>query len=176
MFDDIIVPKSYLKDLLTKEQEKLIKNNNYQTKCLENALNQYKLYKQKLFIEDSKGSSLHPHTGSVNFYDSVKDEEGNRYWIEFCFVFKNGIVDSKALFKLEMEQTASEILAQEEELKKRHKATQQFQNTFKYKFYSKLFPFLDRFNNWVKNQTILPKPKYAKYKKNKEKLSLWRHL
>ena len=38
MFDDIIVPKSYLKDLLTKEQEKLIKDNNYQTKSLENFL------------------------------------------------------------------------------------------------------------------------------------------
>ena len=29
MFDDIIVPKSYLKGLLTKEQEKLVKDNNY---------------------------------------------------------------------------------------------------------------------------------------------------
>ena len=47
MFDDIIVPKSYLKGLLTKEQEKLIKDNNYQTKCLENSLAQYKVYKQK---------------------------------------------------------------------------------------------------------------------------------
>ena len=52
MFDDIIVPKSYLKGLLTKEQEKLIKDNNYQTKCLENSLAQYKVYKQKLFIKD----------------------------------------------------------------------------------------------------------------------------
>ena len=52
MFDEIIVPKSYLKGLLTKEQEKLIKDNNYQTKCLENSLAQYKVYKQKLFIKD----------------------------------------------------------------------------------------------------------------------------
>ena len=41
MFDDIIVPKSYLKGLLTKDQEKLIKNNDYQTNSLENFLSLY---------------------------------------------------------------------------------------------------------------------------------------
>ena len=46
MFDDITVPKSYLKGLLTKEQEKLIKDNNYQTKSLENFLGQYKREKR----------------------------------------------------------------------------------------------------------------------------------
>ena len=54
MFDDIIVPKSYLKGLLTKEQEKLVKDNNYQTKSLENFLGQYKVYKQKLFVKENK--------------------------------------------------------------------------------------------------------------------------
>ena len=54
MFDDIMVPKSYLKDLLTKEQEKLIHGNHYyQTKSLDNALRRYKVYKQKLFLNDT---------------------------------------------------------------------------------------------------------------------------
>ncbi len=52
MFDDITVPKSYLRSLLTKDQEKLIVDNDYQTKSLENSLAQYKVYKQKLFIKD----------------------------------------------------------------------------------------------------------------------------
>ena len=33
MFDDIIVPKSYLKGLLTKEQEKLIKDKKSECSC-----------------------------------------------------------------------------------------------------------------------------------------------
>lgn len=60
MFDDITVPKSYLRGLLTKEQEKLVKDNNYQTKSLENALAQYKVYKQKLFIKDGSSWGSEP--------------------------------------------------------------------------------------------------------------------
>ncbi len=52
MFDDIIVPKSYLKGLLTKDQEKIIKGNLYQTKCLDRTLRMYKVYKQKLYAQD----------------------------------------------------------------------------------------------------------------------------
>ena len=63
MFDDIIVPKSYLKGLLTKEQEKLIKDNNYQTKSLENFLGQYKVYRQKLFIKKDKEWVKDTYTG-----------------------------------------------------------------------------------------------------------------
>ena len=62
MFDEIIVPKSYLKGLLSKDQEKLLKVSSryggsvrgieFQTKCLENALFHYKIYKQTLFKKD----------------------------------------------------------------------------------------------------------------------------
>ena len=62
MFDEIIVPKSYLKGLLTKDQEKLLKVSSryggsvrgieFQTKCLESALFHYKIYKQTLFKND----------------------------------------------------------------------------------------------------------------------------
>jgi len=49
MFDDITVPKSYLRGVLTKDQEKLIVDNDYQTKSLENFLAQYKVHRQKLY-------------------------------------------------------------------------------------------------------------------------------
>ena len=52
MFDDITVPKSYLRGLLTKDQEKLIVDNDYQTKSLENFLAQYKVHRQKLYIRE----------------------------------------------------------------------------------------------------------------------------
>ena len=84
MFDDIIVPKSYLKNLLTKKQEKLMKGDKtFQTKSLENILGFYKVYRQKLYLRrdgvfqaEKKGKAkwdFIPHTGSVDFYDSVKD-------------------------------------------------------------------------------------------------------
>ena len=86
MFDDIIVPKSYIKGLLTKEQEKLIKDNNYQTKCLENALFQYKLHSRKLYVNKKTGWTMKSepvpekptyefvfYTGSVNFYNLIQD-------------------------------------------------------------------------------------------------------
>ena len=45
MFDDIIVPKSYLRGLLDKKQEKLLKGkHSFQTKSLDNALFQYKVF------------------------------------------------------------------------------------------------------------------------------------
>ena len=56
MFDEIKVPKSYLKGLLTKDQEKLLSGNNYQTKSFENFLGQYKIYRQRLYFKDAECS------------------------------------------------------------------------------------------------------------------------
>ena len=49
MFDEITVGRTYLKDLLTKEQEAIIKQGDdiYQTKDLKNLLGSYKIYKRK---------------------------------------------------------------------------------------------------------------------------------
>ena len=112
MFDTIIVPKSYLKGLLTKEQESLLKTKKrfggsvrgieFQTKCLENALSTYKIYRQKLFINDQSLWNCEPpnteqrtedtpkkypyekgrwsqvgHDESVAFYTSIKDKNEN---------------------------------------------------------------------------------------------------
>jgi hypothetical protein len=62
MFDDIIVPKSYLRGLLSKKEEKILKVSKryggsvtgceFQTKDLENTLSMYKVYKQKLYTND----------------------------------------------------------------------------------------------------------------------------
>ena len=78
MFDDITVPKSYLKSLLTKDQERLVVDNDYQTKSLENFLAQYKVHRQKLYIKKDglkKGGKwviLKNYTGKVNFYTSFQ--------------------------------------------------------------------------------------------------------
>ena len=132
MFDEIVVPKSYLKGLLTKDQEKLLKATSrfggsvkgilFQTKSLENSLRKYKICKQKLFVNDKALWNCEPpdteqrtkdtpkkypyekgrwnkvsHTGEVIFYDGIKGNNKDSYWIEFRFIFIDGVLDSKRL-------------------------------------------------------------------------------
>ena len=101
MFDDIIVPKSYLRGLLSKKEEKILKTGcRFQTKDLGNVLSTYKVYKQKLYINDrtlwnceppdteqrnESTSKKYPYekgrwqetryTGAVVFYNTFKDEK-----------------------------------------------------------------------------------------------------
>ena len=50
MFDEIMVPKGYLRSLLNKEDEKLLdKNHLFQTKDLDNLMDLYKIYRQYLY-------------------------------------------------------------------------------------------------------------------------------
>jgi len=204
MFDDIIVPKSYLRGLLTKKQEKLIKDNNYQTKSLENALGQYKIYKQKLLLNDkslwnceppdteqrSKTTSQKypyekgrwskvPHNGTVNFYSSFYDKDKNAWWVEFNFSFVDGVLDKKELIKFEIQETAEEAEEREKAWKKRHAEMDAFQRTFKYKFFDKIRVFLSRVLEWVQQQTRMPDPNSIKVDrqrvaKKREKLSFWK--
>ena len=112
MFDDIIVPKSYLRGLLTKENEKLLhKDHVFQTKAFDNLLDVYKVYRQRLYKLDRSGFELkeEEHTTltdkwdkihenkTVVFYDGVKDDEENEWWFEFEFIFTNGKLDKKKL-------------------------------------------------------------------------------
>ena len=187
MFDDIIVPKSYLKGLLTKEQEKLVKDNNYQTKSLENGLGQYKIHKQKLFINDkslwnskppdteqrSKSTSqkypyekgrwiVRSFNGAVNFYTTFRDKNDNTWWAEFNFFFADGVLDKKELIKFEVQETAEEAKEREEALKKRHAEVDAYQRTFKYKFFEKVRVSLTRILEWVQQQTRMPSPNSIK--------------
>ena len=187
MFDDIIVPKSYLKNLLTKKQEKLMKGDKtFQTKSLENILGFYKVYRQKLYLRrdgvfqaEKKGKAkwdFIPHTGSVDFYDSVKDDSGNTWWIEFSFLFREGVLDSRRIVKFEILTTAEE----EEEWEKEHKELngkrKVFQRTLKYRFFSKVLLILNKIIAWVTNQTIMPDAKHIKpdMDRAERKASFWR--
>tara|TARA_Y100001963_G_scaffold151772_1_gene235249 strand:- start:921 stop:1550 length:630 start_codon:yes stop_codon:yes gene_type:complete len=187
MFDDITVPKSYLRDLLTKNQEKLIKDNNYQTKSLVNALGQYKIYKQKLLLNDKSLWNCEPpdteqrskttsqkypyekgrwskvsHNGAVNFYTSFQDKDDNVWWSEFNFFFVDGVLDKKELVKFEIEETAEEAKKREEIWKERHAETDAFQRTFRYRFFTKVRAVLCRVLDWVQKQTVTPSPSSIK--------------
>ena len=180
MFDDIIVPKSYLRGLLTKNQEKLIKDNNYQTKSLENFLGQYKVYRQKLFIKKDKEWVKDAYTGSVNFYTSFEDKDENVWWSEFNFFFVDGVLDKKELVKFQMEETAEEAKKKGEAWKERHAEIDAFQRTFRYRFFSKVRAVLCRVLDWVQKQTVTPSPNSIKTdrqraaKKVRTKPSFWK--
>jgi len=159
MFDDIIVPKSYLKGLLTKDQEKIIKGNLYQTKCLDRTLRMYKVYKQKLYAQDPppiKTEKLKwkavDYTGEVYFYDSIKDEKGNAHWVEFRFVFLKGKVDAKYVEEFRLQQTSEEILKQNEEWESSKEKQDKYETTLKYKIYFSLFKVLHKLLNKVRKK------------------------
>ena len=185
MFDDITVPKSYLRGLLTKDQEKLIVDNDYQTKSLENFLAQYKVHRQKLYIREGlkKGGKwviLKNYTGEVNFYTSFQDKDENAWWAEFNFSFVNGVLDKKELVKFEMQETAEEAKERVKAWTKRHAEIDAFQRTFKYKFFDKIRAFLSRILEWVQKQTIMPSPNSIKIdrqrvaNKRRTKPSFWK--
>ena len=185
MFDDITVPKSYLKSLLTKDQERLVVDNDYQTKSLENFLAQYKVHRQKLYIKKDgfkKGGKwvvLKNYTGEINFYTSFQDKDENGWWSEFNFSFVNGVLDKKELVKFEMQETAEEAKERAKTWIKRHAEIDAFQKTFKYKFFNKIRIFLSRILEWVQQQTRMPNPNSIKVDrqrvaKKRKKLSFWK--
>ena len=173
MFDDIIVPKSYLKGLLTKDQEKFIKNNDYQTKSLENFLSQYKVYRQKLFIKKDKDWGKDTYTGKINFYTSFSDKDDNSWWCEFNFYFTDGVLDKKELIKFEMQETAEEAETRAKEWEKITDQRKLFEKTLRYRFYNKISNFLFKLSQWAYQKTLPPVVKKTKTKE--EKLSLWKH-
>ena len=177
MFDDIIVPKSYLKGLLTKEQEKLVKDNDYQTKSLENFLGQYKVYKQKLFVKENKEWIRDTRSGKINFYTSFSDKDENTWWREFEFTFVNGVVDKKELIKFEMEETAEEAEQREKDWEASSSKRKLFERTFRYRFFSKLTNLLRKLLSWSEQKTYVNyiSMPVEKREKEKEKLSFWKH-
>ena len=175
MFDDIIVPKAYLKSLLTKEQEKLVKDNNYQTKSLENFLGQYKVYKQKLFVKENEKWVKDTRSGKINFYTSFHDKDENMWWSEYEFTFDSGVLDRKKLIKFEMEETAEEAEKREKVWEAANAKRKVFQRTFKYRFFSALTKFLRKLLSWSEQKTYVNYISMPAEKREKEKLSFWKH-
>ena len=177
MFDDIIVPKSYLKGLLTKEQEKLVKSSDYQTKSLENFLGQYKVYRQKLFVRENKEWVKDTRTAKINFYMSFYDKDKNMWWSEYEFTFNSGVLDRKKLIKFEMEETAEEAEEREKVWEAANARRKIFQRTFRYKFFFKLSGLLRKLLSWSEQKTYVNyiSMPAEKREKEKEKLSFWKH-
>ena len=116
MFDEIIVPKSYLRGILDKKDEKLFDTyNKFQTKDFE-AMggfgDLYKLYRGRLIKRkhdignwiDGNEFKILPNqwekvtiTKEINVYNSFTSKDGDDCWFEFKFKFVKGKLDSKEL-------------------------------------------------------------------------------
>ena len=182
MFDDIIVPKSYLKGLLSKKEEKILKTGcRFQTKDLGNVLSTYKVYKQKLYINDrtlwnceppdteqrnESTSKKYPYekgrwqetryTGSVVFYNTFKDEKLNEWWFEFEFTFNNGRLDKKDLVSCKLETTKAKKDFVDKMWDTEQEIFDEYRKNFKYRFFSWLERRFQKMTNWARKKHGIP--------------------
>lgn len=172
MFDDIIVPKSYLRNLLSKENEKLLaSNHSFQTKSLDNVLDVYKIYRKHLHKLDRSGAHLfdppmHPkderwakvsNSIVVNFCDLVKDREGNEYLFEFEFTFNKGWLDKKKLITCKIQTTAKERKAIDEMWDIEQKIFDEYRDgSVSYKFFTWFERRLQKMTNWAREKHSIP--------------------
>ena len=163
MFDDIIVPKSYLRSLLKKEDEKLLdKNHLFQTKDLDNMMDMYKVHRQYLYKKNKAAQPFEEwektqQSVTIRFYDSLRSEDHDEYWIECEFTFKNGRVDKKELLNFRLESTKKESEETAEMWETEQKILNEYRNhSLKYKFFSRIESCFLRMTNWARKKHRIP--------------------
>lgn len=167
LFDEIMVPKSYLRNLISKENEKLFRKEHvFQTKDLDNLMDLYKILGQQLYKldrdvpylgdEDEKWNKVNDNV-NIKFYDNVKDDGGNEYWAEFEFSFGKGKVDKKELISCELRATKEEIEAVEDMWDTEQEILDKYrQNSFSYRFFSWLEARFNKITNWARKKHSIP--------------------
>lgn len=160
MFDEIIIPKSYLKGLLKKKDEKLFDTNHtFQTKDLDNGLGLYRLYRQRLQKRTHQGKNWKNVNvnADVKLYDIVNDVNGDDYSAEFVFSFKNGKLDKKEVLSLTLDITQEE----KNKVDKMWDTEQEIfsfyrESSIKYRIFSFLERILNKATNWARKKHQLP--------------------
>lgn len=166
MFDEILVPKSYLRGLLKKRDERFFsKDHLFQTKDLDNVMDLYKIHRQRLYKldrstkneEEEKKWSIVKDNIEINFHDIVKSKNGDEHSVEFEFSFKNGRVDQKKLVSLALSKTKKEI----DSVAKMWDTEQEILNVYrnsslKYRFFSFLQSCFQKLTNWAREGHTIP--------------------
>jgi len=190
MFDEIMVPKGYLRSLLNKEDEKLLdKSHTFQTKDLDNLMDLYKIYRQYLYKKKKEALPFEEwekvkKNVTIRFYDHLQNKKGDAYGLECEFTFKNGKVDKKELVSFCIESTKEES----EKTQKMWDTEQEIFDTYrerslKYRFFSRMENCCRKMTNWARNKHSLPleirKEAYEKsgrLKKDPKSLDLYKDL
>jgi len=163
MFDEIMVPKGYLRSLLDKENEKLLgKSHRFQTKDLDNLMDLYKVHRQYLYKKKKEALPFEEwekvkKNATIRFHDRLTNKDQDEYWIECEFSFKNGKVDKKELVSFRLESTKEES----EETQKMWDTEQEILNTYrerslKYRFFSRMESCFQKMTNWARNKHRIP--------------------
>tara|TARA_R110001583_G_scaffold125125_3_gene276614 strand:- start:8051 stop:8629 length:579 start_codon:yes stop_codon:yes gene_type:complete len=163
MFDEIMVPKGYLKSLLNKEDEKLLeKNHLFQTKDLDNLMDLYKVHRQYLYKKKKEALPFEEweklkKNAVIRFHDYLTNKDHDEYSIEFQFSFKNGKVDKKELLKFTLESTKKES----EETQKMWDTEQKIfgsyrDHSLKYRLFSRMENCFQKITNWARNKHCIP--------------------
>jgi len=157
MFDEIIIPKSYLKGILDKKDEKLFDTyHKFQTKDLENSLAVYKIYRgylSKRIGKDKweKGTT----TAEVSFYDTFTTKDGDECWFEFKFKFVKGKLDSKELVdkvitNKESREAIDRMWDTEQEI------FDEYRKKLSYRFWTRVQHFCQRITVMARNRHLIP--------------------
>ena len=164
MFDEIIVPKSYLRGILDKKDENLFDTHHkFQTKDLENDLSLYKLYRKQLYKAHDRSKTktttwdkmAAPYVDTINFCDHLHDKDGSEYWFRFEFGFVNGKLDSKKLADKTVSSKDSQKAIQvmwdiEQEIFSEHR------QKLSYRFWSKVERVCQTLTNMARNRHLIP--------------------
>jgi len=163
MFDEIMVPKGYLRSLLDKENEKLLdKNHLFQTKDLDNHMDLYKVYRQYLYKKKREALPFEEwekvkKNVTIRFHDYLQDKKGDEYELACEFTFKNGRVDKKELIQFELRMKRSEREKVDKMWDTEQKILDAYRTTsIKYKFYRWLEGRFQRITNWARKKHHIP--------------------
>ena len=169
MFDDIIVPKSYLKDILDKKDESLFDTyHKFQTKDLDNVLGIYKVYRNQLYKQSRSGwmekaalDASKPKwdktttTAEINFYDTFSTKDGDECWFEFQFKFVNGKVDSKELVdKIITSKESREAIDRMWDIEQ--DVFEEYRQRWSYKFWTKVERFCQKLSVMARKRHSIP--------------------
>lgn len=170
LYDEISVPKSYLRNILSKFQERMLdKDHRFQTKDLDSGMDQYKVFRQRLYKKDLEFGhwSIIRFSGNVEFYDIIKDESGNSHEVAFQFEFIKGKLDKKTLLKWELFETLEERKEAEKMWNIEQQIFSSYRKTLKYKFFLKVETFFAKLSNWARKKHEIPfKVRESAYKKS----------
>ena len=163
MFDEIMVPKGYLRSLLSKEDEKLLdKNHLFQTKDLDNHMDLYKVYRQYLYKKKREALPFEEwekvkKNVTIRFHDYLQDKKGDEYELACEFTFKNGRVDKKELIQFELRMKRDERERVDKMWDTEQKILDAYRTTsIKYKFYLWLEGRFQRITNWARKKHHIP--------------------
>jgi hypothetical protein len=161
MFDEIIVPRSYLVGILDKKDKKLFDTQHkFQTKDLDTilggGLDLYKLYRGRLSKRCRPGKwEKTTVTGDINLYDSFLTKDGDECWFEFEFKFINGKIDSKKLVdktvtNKESREAIDVMWNIEQEI------FDEYRKKWSYKFWIRVERFCQKITVMARNRHLIP--------------------